>query len=110
MSVPRSRPAVGGQLHETDTTAGFDFEPSFTEHDPLWDPEFEETQTQLAVRARLALNEIFATDPSTFVSITAHSGVINAFFLAIGHRKFQVQTGGFVPVVVSFSYMCVAVS
>ncbi|EJT52925.1 phosphoglycerate mutase family protein [Trichosporon asahii var. asahii CBS 2479] len=81
------------------TYPGFDFEPSFTEHDPLWDPEFEETQTQLAVRARLALNEIFATDPSTFVSITAHSGVINAFFLAIGHRKFQVQTGGFVPVV-----------
>lgn len=34
------------------------------------------------------------------MSITAHSGVINAFFLAIGHRKFQVQTGGFVPVVV----------
>lgn len=62
---------------------------------------YEETETQLAVRARLALNEIFATDPSTFVSITAHSGVINAFFLAIGHRKFQVQTGGFVPVVVS---------
>lgn len=62
---------------------------------------YEETQTQLAVRARLALNELFATDPSTFVSITVHSGVINAFFLAVGHREFQVQTGGFVPVVVS---------
>lgn len=47
----------------------------------------------------MALNELFATDPRTFISITAHSGVINAFFLATGHRKFSVQTGGMVPVV-----------
>ncbi|KAL1405992.1 putative phosphoglycerate mutase pmu1 [Vanrija albida] len=77
---------------------GFEFEPSFTEHDLLWDDTYEETGTQQAKRIRNALNEIFATDPSTFISITAHSGVINAFFKATGHNAFSVQTGGFVPV------------
>lgn len=81
------------------TYPGYTFEPSFTEHDPLWDPVYQETDTQEAVRIRLVLNEIFATDPATFVSITVHSGVINAFFMATGHPRFQVQTGGFVPVV-----------
>lgn len=79
--------------------AHFTFEPSFTEHDPYWDATYIETDTQRAVRMRMALNDIFANDARTFISITCHSGVINAFFLATGHRPFQVQTGGFVPVV-----------
>lgn len=84
-----------------ETYPDYDFEPSFTEHDILWDSTYQETLSQQAVRVRLLLNEIFATDPQTFISITAHSGVINAFFLAVGHHLFQVETGGFVPVVVS---------
>jgi broad specificity phosphatase PhoE len=83
-----------------ETFPGFDFEPSFTEHDPLWDAEFQETEPQETVRLRLLLNEIFATDPSTFISITAHGGVIGALFNAIGKRTFPVLTGGFVPIVV----------
>ncbi|BEJ15090.1 hypothetical protein CspHIS471_0408570 [Cutaneotrichosporon sp. HIS471] len=78
----------------------FAFEPSFTEHDPYWDATYIETEPQRAVRMRMALNELFARDARTFISITAHSGVINAFFNAIGHTPFQVQTGGFVPVVI----------
>ncbi|WOO86054.1 putative phosphoglycerate mutase [Vanrija pseudolonga] len=78
----------------------FTFEPSFTEHDPLWDDVFQESHAQQARRIRLAVGELFANDPSTFVSVTAHSGVINAFFKAVGHRPLQVQTGGFVPVVI----------
>lgn len=88
--TPRSLPA-----------AKFTFEPSFTEHDPLWDEVFQESHAQQARRIRLAVGELFANDASTFVSVTAHSGVINAFFKAVGHRPLQVQTGGFVPVVVS---------
>lgn len=81
------------------TQALFTFEPSFTEHDPYWDKTYIETDTQRAVRMRMALNDLFASDPRTFISITCHSGVINAFFMATGHRPFQVQTGGFVPVI-----------
>lgn len=81
--------------------AGWDFEPTFNEHDLLWDPIYQETAPQQTLRLRLAINELFATDPRTFISITAHSGVIAAFFRAIGHRQFSVQTGGMVPVVVS---------
>ena len=79
----------------------FDFEPSFTEHDPLWDAIYQETESQEAVRLRLALNEIFATDASTFIGITAHGGVIGAMFRAIGKKRFPLNTGGFVPFVVS---------
>lgn len=92
---------IRGMIGADSRPAGFEFEPSFTEHDLLWDPIYEETGPQQAKRIRNALNQIFATDPSTFISITAHSGVINAFFLATGHNKFSVQTGGFVPVLVS---------
>lgn len=82
------------------TPAGWDFEPAFNEHDLLWDAVYQETAPQQTLRLRLILNELFATDPRTFISITAHSGVIAAFFRAIGHRTFSVQTGGMVPVVV----------
>jgi broad specificity phosphatase PhoE len=79
----------------------FAFEPSFTEHDILWDATYQETGTQEAMRLRFALNEIFATDPHTHIGITAHGGVIGAIFRAVGRRDFGVVTGGFVPIVVS---------
>ncbi|ORY29348.1 histidine phosphatase superfamily [Naematelia encephala] len=81
---------------------GWQIDKSFTFHDELWNPIYEEQLNQQALRVRMLLNEIFATDPSTFISITAHSGVINSFFVAVGHQRFGVQTGGFVPVVVSW--------
>lgn len=34
------------------------------------------------------------------ISITAHGGAISALFRVIGHRPFQVQTAGVVPVMV----------
>jgi broad specificity phosphatase PhoE len=101
----RSKREIGEAFRESAsrgrlTPAGFTFEPSFTEHDPYWDATYIETEPQRAVRMRMALNEIFARDARTFISVTAHSGVINAFFNAIGQKPFQVQTGGFVPVVI----------
>lgn len=100
----RSKREIGEAFREPRDTqeltpAAFTFEPSFTEHDPYWDATYIETEPQRAVRMRMALNELFARDARTFISITAHSGVINAFFNAVGHTPFQVQTGGFVPVV-----------
>lgn len=82
-------------------TAGWHFDPFFTEHDEQWNPTYEEQSGQQALRTRLILNEIFAEDPSTFISITGHGGTISGFFTAVGHRIFGVQTGGFVPVIVS---------
>ncbi|CAD6573642.1 MAG: hypothetical protein CYPHOPRED_005185 [Cyphobasidiales sp. Tagirdzhanova-0007] len=76
------------------------FEPSFSENDELWNAVYEETSAQQALRTQQVLNELFATDSSTYLSITAHSGTINAFFRVVGHRMFGVQTGGFVPVLV----------
>ncbi|KAK4057644.1 putative phosphoglycerate mutase pmu1 [Microbotryomycetes sp. JL221] len=53
----------------------FDFEPSFSEH-------------------------IFATDSNTYISITAHGGMINALFRVVGHRHVPILPGGFIPMVV----------
>ncbi len=86
-------------------TAEWHFDASFTEHDEQWNPIYEEQSPQQALRTRLLLNEIFATDPSTFISITAHSGTITGFFTAVGHQLFGVQTGGFVPVIVSSYFL-----
>ena len=83
------------------TTAGWTFDPWFTFHDELWTPGYGEVQSQTAQRVLAQLNEIWATDDSTFISITAHSGVIYAFFQAVGHHDFSVGTGVFVPVLVS---------
>jgi hypothetical protein len=44
--------------------------------------------------------QIFATDTNDFISLTAHSGTIAAFFQVIDHLPFPVQPGGIVPVLV----------
>lgn len=82
------------------TYPGWHFDADFTQHDELWDPIYEEQSPQQARRTRQQLNAIFSEDPSTFISITAHSGTITGFFTAVGHQQFGVQTGGFVPVIV----------
>lgn len=79
----------------------FRFEPSFTEHDILWDATYQETGPQEAMRLRFVLNEIFATDSHTHIGITAHGGVIGALFRAVGRRDMAILPGGFVPIVVS---------
>ena len=80
--------------------AGWHIDDSFPFYDPLWDPIYEETDPLLGRRVRNQLNDVFAEDPSTFISITVHSGTISGFFLAVGHQKVSVQTGGFLPVLV----------
>lgn len=77
----------------------FDFEVGFSEEDPLWDPEVRETKAEVAERARRALDHIFE-DPSYYVSVTAHGGIINGFLQAIGRQPFGLSTGGILPVVI----------
>ncbi|ORY82331.1 histidine phosphatase superfamily [Leucosporidium creatinivorum] len=78
----------------------FSFEAPFSEHDELWGPDYQESNGQQPLRLQQFLNWLFATDSSSIISITAHSGVINSFFKAIGHNAFSVQTGGVVPVLI----------
>ncbi|KDE09689.1 hypothetical protein MVLG_00093 [Microbotryum lychnidis-dioicae p1A1 Lamole] len=78
----------------------YDIEPGFSEHDQLWSADYQESPRQQALRIQQQLNQIFDTDPSTFISITAHSGVINAFFRVVEHPDVSILPGGFVPIVV----------
>ncbi|GAA5850732.1 hypothetical protein JCM3766R1_000188 [Sporobolomyces carnicolor] len=78
----------------------FDFDIPFSEHDQLWDPDFQESPKQQALRIQQLLNRIFATDPSQYISITAHGGVIASFLRVVDHPKVSVSPGGMIPVVV----------
>lgn len=44
--------------------------------------------------------QIFATDPSTYISITAHGGTIASLFRVVNHQLHDVPPGGFVPIVI----------
>lgn len=76
------------------------FDDDFTENDELWTPDHQEQPPSIARRAREFLNHLFANDPNTCISITAHGGFISGFLTAIGHRQVAVQTGGLIPIVV----------
>ncbi|SCV68390.1 BQ2448_511 [Microbotryum intermedium] len=78
----------------------YDIEPGFSEHDQLWSTDYQESSRQQALRIQQQLNQIFDTDPSTFISITAHGGVINAFFRVVEHPDVSILPGGFVPIVI----------
>lgn len=44
--------------------------------------------------------QVFATNPHTYISITAHSGTIQSFLTAVNHQPVSIQPGGLIPVVV----------
>ncbi|KAL7268957.1 putative phosphoglycerate mutase pmu1 [Rhizina undulata] len=90
-------------LHATYPT--FAIEPGFSETDLLWDPVLMESDSARDVRLGHALDEIFATDDATFVSITAHSGAITSILNVLGHRSFGLQTGGMIPIVVKVEFL-----
>lgn len=83
--------------------AAYAFDTDFTDADQLWTPHYQEQPPQITLRARLALNSLFATDSRTFISITAHGGFIAGVLRAIGHRPVGVKTAGMIPIVVSIS-------
>ncbi|KDQ16131.1 hypothetical protein BOTBODRAFT_65050 [Botryobasidium botryosum FD-172 SS1] len=79
---------------------GFDFEDGFTEEDVLWHPDIRETNPEIQVRARAALDQIFTRDSSTFISITCHSRFGMNLLSVLGHRKYYLATGAVVPILV----------
>jgi broad specificity phosphatase PhoE len=75
-------------------------EKGFTENDELWDADLRETDSAHTQRMLGALDDIFAHDDSTVISLTVHSGVIAAILRGVGHRSFIMETGGVIPVLV----------
>jgi broad specificity phosphatase PhoE len=78
----------------------YHFEDGFTDEDLLWDPKVRESNEDRNKRLRSLLDDIFATDESTYISLTAHSGAITSVLEVLGHRKFALATGAMIPVVV----------
>ncbi|KAI5917152.1 histidine phosphatase superfamily [Camillea tinctor] len=81
---------------------GFRFETGFAEHDPLWrgdEGEGETAEAQLR-RTREVMDEVFAQDANTWISITTHSGQISKNLQVLGHRAFSLSTGQVVPALV----------
>ena len=76
------------------------FEEGFSEEDPLWEADYREPGSARKFRLSQFLDDIFAHDSNVFLSLTSHSGAIGSILEALGHRRFALQTGGVIPVVV----------
>ncbi|KAF7357267.1 F-box domain-containing protein [Mycena sanguinolenta] len=75
----------------------FEFEPGLAETGPIWLPDVRETELQATERAKGVLDRTFFGEQGgghTAVSITAHSGMINAFLHAMGRARYALPTGG----------------
>ncbi|KAI5290403.1 hypothetical protein KEM54_001624 [Ascosphaera aggregata] len=87
-------------------------EPGFTEEDLLWDANDQESQSARNARLLSFLDEIFderlqqrtdyypvlSPQAATFVSLTAHSGAISSLLDVTHHRKFALETGAVIPI------------
>ncbi|KZT59347.1 phosphoglycerate mutase [Calocera cornea HHB12733] len=81
----------------------FSIEEGFTEEDELWKPDYRETEGEMVVRAARGLDKIMElTDvDDVYISISAHTGIARALMAAVGHRRYDLPTGGVLPMVVS---------
>lgn len=86
--------------HITTTFPHVTFEPGFAEQDGLWEKEYREPASARRYRLAMFLDDVFETDGNVFMSLTSHSGAIASMLEVVGHRKFALQTGGVIPVVV----------
>ncbi|KAM3554006.1 hypothetical protein MY1884_006361 [Beauveria asiatica] len=80
----------------------FTFEAGFTEQDELWRGKQGEGETSDGQKARnkVVLDDVFTNDANTWISVTSHSGEIASLLSVLNHRKFGLQTGQIIPVLV----------
>ncbi|PLN75199.1 histidine phosphatase superfamily [Aspergillus taichungensis] len=78
----------------------YKIEPGFAETDPLYDPKLRESNSARDARLLGFLQDVFAHDDKSFLSMTAHSGAITSILEVTGHRVFALATGGVIPVLV----------
>jgi len=81
----------------------FRIEECFTENDELYNPDLRETLDERRIRLASAIEEIFSTDDSIYIAISGHGGAIRSILEVLGHRDFELKTGGILPVVVKVS-------
>ena len=81
----------------------FRIEDSFTENDELHSPTRRESLRRHDRRVRALLDDVFAHDESTYISMTSHSGTIEAMLRVVGHSVLSLPPGGVVPVLVKIS-------
>ncbi|XHF97315.1 hypothetical protein AWENTII_000910 [Aspergillus wentii] len=76
-------------------------EQGFAETDQLWNGVTGETNDAQDIRSKTALDSVFSSkDSGLFVSVTSHSGEISSILRVLGHRKFSLNTGAVIPVLV----------
>ncbi|KAK4121880.1 putative phosphoglycerate mutase [Parathielavia appendiculata] len=68
--------------------------------DTLWKKDRYETNDEHVARKRRLLEDIFANDKSTFVSLTTHSYAISAVLEVVGAPHFRVSEGAIIPLLV----------
>lgn len=84
------------------TYPNYALEAGFAPTDPLWDPDLRESDSARTTRLRQLVDDIVERDSgaSMYISLTAHSGAITSLLEVMGHRKFRLETGGVIPVLV----------
>ncbi|OTB07014.1 hypothetical protein M426DRAFT_257423 [Hypoxylon sp. CI-4A] len=78
----------------------YEIEPSLTEADELWKADVRETESEVADRVAKFLDDVFTSDDSYIISLTAHSGLIRALYNVTNHRDVWVSAGALVPVLI----------
>ena len=68
----------GSKTYIHDLFPSYKIEPGFTENDELWEALHGETNIDQDIRSKKALDQVFSTDDSTYISITSHSGEIGS--------------------------------
>ncbi|OAG06834.1 phosphoglycerate mutase-like protein, partial [Paraphaeosphaeria sporulosa] len=81
----------------------YKFEKGFAERDPYWTALHAEPSSDQDIRSKKALDDVFGSDRSTYISVTAHSGEIASLLRVLGHRVFGLATGAAMPVLVKAS-------
>lgn len=84
---------------------GFKIEASFTENDELFSGVVAEPSGAQDARSKTVLDDVFANDDHTWVSITSHSGEIRSILRVLGHREFSLGTGAVIPVLVKAQFL-----
>ncbi|KAK6332553.1 hypothetical protein TWF730_004213 [Orbilia blumenaviensis] len=78
-----------------------DVEEGMDDDDTIWtDVREDEVGGSMDCRLREVIDDIFAGDGETFISITAHSGCLRCVLRVVGHRIFSLETSRMIPVVV----------
>jgi len=74
-------------------------------NDEIWNGITAETNSAQDYRSKIVLDELFASDPATIISITTHSGEGGSLLRVLGHQPFSLSTGAIIPVLVKAQFV-----